>query len=144
MDINFRESHSMSDKSTSTRGELVRTTVVFQLKLMADGFRDLILLPVSLVATLVGLLRGGEEPDREFRQVIEIGRESEKWINLFGCHDAPDNANAATSIDVLFTKVEETLKQQYKTAGTSEKVQAEIDGALQAAHDKARLEGSDE
>ena len=74
----------MSDTDTSKRGTLVRNTVVFQLKLMADGFRDLVLLPVSLVATLIGLLRGGDEPEREFHQVIEIGRDSEKWINLFG------------------------------------------------------------
>ena len=127
----------MSDTKPSKRGELIRNTVVFQLKLMADGFRDLVLLPVSLVATLVGLLRGGDEPDREFKQVIEIGRGSEQWINLFGNHDMPDNSNAVASIDALFTKVEATLKQQYKAAGTSESAQAEIDEALQAAHSKA-------
>ena len=126
----------MGDTDTTKRGTLIRNAVVFQLKLMADGLRDLVLLPVSLVATLVGLLRGGEEPDREFRQVIELGRESEKWINLFGTHDVPEDASAAASIDVLFTKVETTLKQHYKTAGTSESAQAEIDEALQAAHEK--------
>ena len=127
----------MSENSTSTRGELVRNTFVFQLKLMADGFRDLVLVPVSLVATLVGLLRGGPEPDREFKQVIEIGRGTEQWINLFGNHSQSDSV-AVPSIDVLFSKVEQTLKQQYKAAGTSESAQAEIDEALQAAHDKAR------
>ena len=133
----------MSDTKPSKRGELVRNTVVFQLKLMADGFRDLVLLPVSLVATLVGLLRGGDEPDREFKQVIEIGRGSEQWINLFGNHDMPDNPNAVASIDTLFTRVEDTLKQHYKTAGTSESAQAAIDEALQAAHNKAVEQHSD-
>ena len=134
----------MSDTKPSRRGELIRNTVIFQLKLMADGFRDLVLLPVSLVATLVGLLRGGDEPDREFKQVIEIGRGSEQWINLFGNHDMPDNSNAVASIDALFTKVEATLKQQYKAAGTSESAQAEIDEALQAAHNKAVENHSEE
>ena len=127
----------MSDTDTSKRGTLIRNTVVFQLKLMADGLRDLVLLPVSLVATVIGLLRGGDEPEREFLQVIEIGRESEQWINLFGNHDAGDNPHAVASIDALFTKVEKTLKQQYKAAGTSESAQAEIDDALQAAHNEA-------
>lgn len=126
----------MSDTDTSKRGTLIRNAVVFQLKLMADGFRDLLLLPVSLIATLIGLLRGGEEPDREFRQVIELGRESEKWINLFGTHDVSEDASVAASIDVLFTKVESTLKQQYKAAGTSESAQAEIGEALQATQEK--------
>jgi len=127
----------MSDTDTSKRGKLIRNAVVFQLKLMADGLRDLVLLPVSLVATLIGLLRGGDDPEREFLQVIEIGRESEQWINLFGNHDVGDNPHAVASIDALFTKVEKTLKQQYKAAGTSESAQAEIDEALQAAHNEA-------
>ena len=128
----------MGDENTSKRGELVRNAVVFQLKLMADGFRDLVLMPVSLVATFIGLARGGEDPQREFHQVIEFGRESERWINLFGTHDLPDNPNAIASIDALFTKVEETLKQQYKASGTSKSAQAEIDEALHAAIEEAR------
>ena len=127
----------MSDTDSSKRSELIRNTVVFQLKLMADGIRDLVLLPVSLVATVIGLLRGGDEPEREFLQVIEMGRESEEWINLFGNHDVPENSHAVASIDSLFTTVEKTMKQHYKTAGTSASAQAEIDEALQVVHDKA-------
>ena len=130
----------MSEEQTSKRGELVRDSVVFQLKLMADGLRDLVLLPVSLIATLIGLLRGGGEPEREFLQVIELGRTSEKWINLFGSHAATDDEHAAASIDTLFAKLEETLKQQYLTSGLSANVKTEIDEALQAAQDQAKLE----
>lgn len=128
----------MNDQKTSKRGDLVRDAVVFQLKLMADGFRDLALLPVSLVATLFGLLRGGEDPEREFLQVIELGRASERWINLFGHHDEPESSHAVASIDGLFSRVEETLKQRYLAHGTSKNAQAEIDEALQAAFDEAR------
>lgn len=128
----------VSETKPSKRGALIRNTVVFQLKLMADGFRDLLLLPISLIAALIGLLRGGDEPEREFNQVIEVGRSSEEWINLFGHHDVNDNSNAVASIDALFTRVEETLKKQYLAAGTSAKAQAEIDEALRAAHNKAK------
>jgi len=132
----------MSETDTSKRSVLIRNAVVFQLKLMADGLRDLVLLPVSLVATVIGLLRGGDEPEREFLRVIEIGRESEQWINLFGNHDVPDHSNAVASIDALFSKVEKTLKQQYQAAGISKSAQAEIDQALQAAHDEATQQQS--
>ena len=132
----------MSDTNTSKRSILIRNTVVFQLKLMVDGLRDLVLLPVSLIATLIGLLRGGDEPEREFNQVIEIGRESEQWINLFGNHDAKDNSSAVVSIDAIFTKVEKTLKKQYQAAGTSKSAQAEIDEALQTVHDEATRQPS--
>ena len=134
----------MSETNPSKRSTLIRNTVVFQLKLMADGFRDLVLLPVSLIAALIGLLRGGDEPEREFLQVINVGRESEEWINLFGNHAPLENTNPAASIDALFIKVEETLKQQYLAAGTSERAQAEIDEALQAAHDQTKEKHSGE
>jgi len=132
----------MSETNPSKRGVLVRNTVVFQLKLMADGFRDLLLLPVSLIATIIGLLRGGDEPEREFNQVIEVGRESEQWINLFGIHEVADNANAVASMDTLFAKVEESLKQQYRTGGISERVQAEVENVLRIAQEKAKQKQS--
>jgi hypothetical protein len=133
----------MSDTNTSKRGELIRNAVVFQLKLMADGFRDLVLLPVSLIATLIGLLRGGDKPERELLQVIQIGRETEQWINLFGNHDVPDNSSAIASIDALFSKVEGTLKQHYQAAGTSKSAQTEIGEALHAVHEKALRQKSE-
>lgn len=132
----------MSETMPSKRSTLIRNTVVFQLKLMADGLRDLVLLPISLIATLIGLLRGGDEPEREFLQVIKVGRETEQWINLFGNHVPPKNANAIASIDALFSKVEETLKEQYQATGTSMRAQAEIDEALQAARDEASQQQS--
>jgi len=140
---NIRSS-GMGDPDTSKRGMLIRNVVVFQLKLMADGFRDLVLLPVSLIATIIGLLRGGNEPEREFLQVIDLGRESERWINLFGSYDVSEDASAATSIDVLLAKVETTLKQHYKASGTSASAQAEIGEALQAAHDEVSQQPSEQ
>jgi hypothetical protein len=137
-------SSGMSETNPSKRGVLVRNTVVFQLKLMADGFRDLLLLPVSLIATIIGLLRGGDEPEREFNQVIEVGRESEQWINLFGNHEVSDNANAVASMDTLFAKVEESLKQQYQSGGISERVQAEVEKVLRIAQEKANQKQSDQ
>lgn len=133
-----RRGSVMGEINTSKRGDLVRNSVVFQLKLMADGFRDLVLLPVSLIATLIGLLRGGDDPEREFLQVIEIGRGTERWINLFGNHNDPADSTVVASSDALFKKVEEMLKQQYLALGTSQSAQAEIDEALQAAQEKAR------
>ena len=119
-----------------TRGELVHESAIFQLKLMVDGLRDLVLVPVSLVATLVGLLRGGDEPAREFNQVIMLGRQTEQWINLFGHHATPEDANVATSIDSLLTHVEEVVRQQYKSSAISDRARKEIDQALHTVHEK--------
>ena len=131
----------MSETEISSRTTLIRKAVRFQLKLMADGFRDLVLVPVSLFASLIGLLRGGDDPERELNQVIEVGRQTERWINLFGTHDSQDSSDPKVSIDAIFARAEEALKHQYEVQGTSKRSQAEIDEALQAAHDKARADG---
>lgn len=128
----------MNESVQTRRAALVRETIVFQLKLVVDGVRDLVLIPVSLIASLMGLMRGGDEPEREFRQVLQIGRDSEQWINLFGSHAVPEDANATASIDALFSRVEETLKQQYQASGISAKARSEIDAALQVVHDKVK------
>lgn len=68
----------------SSRLQLIWDVLVFQFKLVADGLRDVFLSPISLISALIGLLVGGDEPDRYFRQVLRLGRRSEIWINLFG------------------------------------------------------------
>jgi len=87
---------------------------VLQIKLIADGFRDAILIPVSLFAALVGVLRGGDEADREFRRVIKLGRRSERWINLFGQQRPLGKPHPADSIDTVLGQVESALVTQYK------------------------------
>jgi hypothetical protein len=120
------------------RGTLIRESLVFQLKLIADGFRDFALLPISLVATLVGVIRGGEEPEREFERVLDLGRSSEQWINLFGQHEPIKEAGRAGSIDMLLTNAEEVVRDQVKSGGITESASRAVNKALAAAHDKAR------
>ena len=67
-----------------SRANLVWATLVFQAKLVVDGLRDLILVPISLVAAVFGLIAGGSDPGRYFEQVLRFGRRTETWINLFG------------------------------------------------------------
>jgi hypothetical protein len=104
----------MNDAPETPRVRLLRDAAVLQLKLVADGFRDALLIPVSLVAALVGLIRGGEDCDTEFRRVIELGRRSERWINLFGRKRPLDVAHPAGSMDRILEQVETIVVEQYK------------------------------
>ena len=70
--------HAMS------RMQLLWQLLVFQLKLAADGLRDVMLVPVSLLAALAGLLTSRDDPAKYYREVLRLGRRSEYWINLFG------------------------------------------------------------
>ena len=57
--------------------------IVLQLKLIADGLRDAMLIPVSLVAAVSGLLFRSEDPWLWYREVLLWGRASDHWIDLF-------------------------------------------------------------
>ena len=131
----------MKETDSSKRGVLIRETLIFQLKLLADGLRDFALLPVSLFATLAGLIRGGDEPQREFHRVIEIGRQTEQWINLFGQHEPIEKAGPVGSIDMLLTRAEDVVREQVKSGGISETASRALHRALSAAHSKA-MEGT--
>ncbi|MEM7217558.1 MAG: hypothetical protein AAF515_04280 [Pseudomonadota bacterium] len=77
-----------TEARTEGRVRLVLRLLLFQVKLIADGLRDLTLVPVSLACGLYGLFFGGDRPSAAFDQLLSLGRDSERFINLFGQHDA--------------------------------------------------------
>lgn len=91
-----------------TRFRLVWQVLLFQFKLAADGLRDLLLVPVSLGAGILGLLVGGDEPDQYFRRLQRFGRRTDLWINLFGQY-----RHGPTS-DKLVKPLEESVYQTYR------------------------------
>jgi hypothetical protein len=105
---------SEEKRKQSPRVRLIREAATLQIKLMVDGIRDAILIPVSLVAALVGFLRGGDEPDLEFKRVLKLGRRTERWINLFGQHDVPEKEPTTGSIDQILEQAEAAVIEQYK------------------------------
>jgi hypothetical protein len=121
---------NMNDKPRNPRLELMREVAVLQLKLVADGFRDALLIPVSLLAGLMGLVRGGEEPDREFRRVLKLGRRSERWINLFGQQRPLGKSHPAGSLDVVLEQVETTVMEQYRKGRTPAEARTAIKEVL--------------
>ena len=74
----------MPEKSQSnSRTEVVRDTIVLQLKLIVDGLRDLALMPLCFFAALFGLIVHKEKPGRYMYRILSYGRFSEQWIGLF-------------------------------------------------------------
>ena len=128
----------MTDPSPGPRARLIRESAVLQLKLVADGFRDALLIPVSLIATLLGLLRGGEDCDTEFNRVIELGRRSERWINLFG-QQKPLGGSDSTGgqMDRIINQVESVLAEQYRKGKSSAEARRAVRDAMDARADDA-------
>ena len=75
-----------------TRAELLWRLMVFQLKLLMDGIRDVALVPISLIAGVIGVVRGGPDADRPLESLLQFGRRTEVRINLFG-HQQGDTAD---------------------------------------------------
>lgn len=113
-----------------TRIKLLWDVVVFQLKLVADGLRDLVLVPISLIAALLGLVAGGKDPAVYFRQVLQFGRRTEIWINLFGFR-----RHNATS-DAIIRPLEEKLMDGLHNNPTLKKAGDEISRSLDSINQK--------
>ena len=120
----------MTQKPPSTRIQLLRNGTVFQLKLLADGIRDAVLIPVAFAATLIGLIRGGKDPGYELDRVLKFGRRSERWINLFGHHNPAKRRHPGGSMDNLLDRVEEVVTEQYQKGKSTEEARAAINRVI--------------
>jgi len=120
----------MKDTHENPRGKLARDAAVLQIKLLADGIRDAILIPLSLFAALIGLVEGGSNCDEKFRRVIKLGRRSERWINLFGQKPPLGIEHPAGSMDNILSQVESIVLDQYRKGRTAEETRAAVKEAM--------------
>lgn len=128
------------------RWVLIRDVLVFQGKLLVDGFRDLALVPMSLAAGVVSLIRKGPSPGPEFYDLLRMAQRSERWINLFGAVEKPhagradseadrtdardDTAATTADLDTLVARVENFLVEEYRKGGITAQAKARMDAAL--------------
>ena len=128
--------HIMKEEAKSHRLELFREASILQLKLVADGFRDALLIPISIAAAIIGLIRGGEDCDQEFRRVIKLGRRSERWINLFGHQPPLGVEHPAGSMDIILSQVESVVLEQYKKGKSTAETRAAVRKAMKKDPDE--------
>ena len=114
------------------RWTLIRDALVFQLKLAVDGFRDFLLMPISLAAAVFDLLRVGPRPGRQFYDLLQIGHKTEYWINLFGAAEHGEAFPVAPhpGIDQLVQKMERLVVQEYERGGITSSAKDAVDRML--------------
>lgn len=118
------------------RWTLIRDIAVLQVKLIVDGLRDLVLVPVSLVAGIISLSRGGAQPGPEFYDLLRVGRRSEHWINLFGAAErlhgpaSEDTHFPAEDIDKMVSRVESFIVDEYRKGGATAQAKNSLDKAI--------------
>ncbi len=68
----------------ATRKVAFRDFAIFLLKLVVDGFKDLVLINVAAVAMLADLVSGGGKRPRLFYSVLLASERFDLWLNLHG------------------------------------------------------------
>jgi len=118
---------------------LIRDIAVLQVKLVVDGLRDLILVPASLVAGIISLSKTKDGvPGTEFYRLIDAGRQSEHWINLFGAYKnappevAEQNHFGDADIDDIVSRVESFVVDEYKRGGVTAQARDRMHKAVDA------------
>jgi hypothetical protein len=78
----------------TTRGRsrwvILRDLAIFQIKLVLDGGKDLVLAPLSLAAAAVDLFFPGPRPGHRFYAVMRLGERFDRWLSLFAAADKAD------------------------------------------------------
>lgn len=95
---------------------VLRDVLMFQLKLVVDGLKDLCLAQLALGAALVDLLRRDGTPGRRFYGIVALSERFDGWLDLHEPlsrvpEDAPDYAPAAgRSVGNLVDRVETSAR----------------------------------
>ena len=97
------------NSNRGSRWRLVRDVVVFQVKLGAEAFLDLTLIPVSLAAAALDLLLGNWRQPRWFHAVLRFGERCERRIDLWGV--AADANVADVEINAVMRSIETLIRQ---------------------------------
>ncbi|MDH5621651.1 MAG: hypothetical protein OEY74_06180 [Gammaproteobacteria bacterium] len=136
---------SQQEDPTVERWTLIRDIGVLQVKLLVDGLRDLVLVPLSLIAGIASLVSTqGGKPGPYFYQLMAWGKESEHWINLFAAVDnAPDEIEGPPGlgnrdIDEIVGRLESFVKDEVKRGGVTSQAKARLDKILDALERKKK------
>ena len=112
--------------------------MVFQLKLFLDNVRDLILMPVSLVAALIDLVFRGEREGALFYKVLRWGSHSEAVIDVYSAIETHDpgefKVNPGYTVDGVVARLESVLKREVEKGGSAASVKAAMDRAIDQLH----------
>lgn len=137
--------NELPDTQTELPGRwvLIRDLAVFQVKLIVDGLRDLVLVPVSLIAGIMSLASGKDGiPGTQFYNLLSIGKQSETWINLFGAlaNAPPDFEHTLpfpdTDMDEIVGKIEAFVIDEQKRGGMTAQARERFEKALDAIQKK--------
>ena len=136
------------ETATSNHWTLIRDVAVLQVKLIVDGFRDLVLIPASIIAAVVSVARTEKGvPGPEFYNLLLMGKHSEQFIHLFGALRnappgvVPDDIKTMAEMDDIVSRVETFVVDEYQRGGVTAQAKSRIDEALDKLRRKNKKDG---
>jgi hypothetical protein len=66
-----------------SRAVMTRDFLIFELKLLLDGFVDLVMTPIAALVYLVDMIWGGPRRGRWFYPLLRMGERWDLWLNLY-------------------------------------------------------------
>src|SRR5436190_13761805 len=127
-----------SQANSDDRWKFMRDVAVFQLKMFLDNVRDLVLMPVSLVAALIDLILKGEREGARFYNVLRWGWHSEKVIDVYSAIDdhPPDGfeIGEAYTVDGVIARLESVVAREVEKGGTAASIKSAMDRTIDQIH----------
>lgn len=102
---------------------LIRESIKFQIKLILDAARDLILSPVGFICTVLDLLLGNGKQEGYFQRLMQWGHSTDHWLNLFGDLPVKNEPSSAEPIKSN-TNDDQTSAADYADETTAERASA--------------------
>jgi len=134
-----------SPRPELTRTTLARDIIVLQAKLLVDGLRDLILVPASLIVGIISLLSFSDgQPGAEFYRLLQTGKQSERWINLFGAlRNAPPDLEGIkgfpdADMDEIVGRLENYVVEEHRRGGMTAQARDRLDKAVHTIKRRGR------
>jgi len=116
------------------RWTMLRDLGVLQVKLIVDGLRDIVLVPLSLVAGVVSIASSKDGcPGPQFYHLLAWGKQSEVWINLFGAvKNSPEKIEQPKpfgdkDIDDIVGRLESFVVDEVKRGGVTTQAKERLD-----------------
>jgi hypothetical protein len=127
------------------RWTMLRDLGVLQVKLIVDGLRDIVLVPLSLVAGVISIASSNEgRPGPQFYHLLAWGKQSEIWINLFGAvKNSPEKIEQPRpfgdrDIDDIVGRLESFVVDEVKRGGVTTQAKDRLDKILDAVQRKKK------
>lgn len=106
-----------------SRKSVMRALGVFYLKLVLDGLKDVVLLPLAAMAAFLDLTKKSDEERESLGRVIHFGERFDRWLNLYGSESPGEGLGAILGeggSDVLLDYVERRARDLKSGRGSGE------------------------